>query len=75
MAPEARVLVLDTVIPPGPAPDQGKLLDVLMLSIVTGKERTEAEFAALFAAAGLRLRRIIPKPGGALSIIEAEAAH
>lgn len=30
------------------------------MGILTGRERTEAEFAALFAASGLRLTNVIP---------------
>ncbi|ADO69873.1 ArsR family transcriptional regulator [Stigmatella aurantiaca] len=67
-----RVLVIDAIIPPGNAPHGGKVLDVMMLAVLPGRERTEAEFQKLFAQAGLRLSRIIPTPT-ALSITEAVA--
>lgn len=73
MAPSGRVLVVDTVIPPGNAPHGGKVLDVMMLASLPGRERTEADFQKLFAQAGLRLSRVIPTPT-ALSITEAVAA-
>ncbi|MBN8232736.1 SAM-dependent methyltransferase [Corallococcus macrosporus] len=74
MADGGRVLVVDTVIPPGSAPHGGKVLDVMMLaSLPGGRERTEADFRKLFAQAGLRLSRVIPTPA-ALSITEAVAA-
>lgn len=39
----------------------GKLIDIEMLVITTGgRERTEDEFEALFAKAGLKLSRIVP---------------
>ncbi|WP_244224394.1 hypothetical protein [Corallococcus sicarius] len=65
--------VVDTVIPPGCAPHGGKVLDVMMLASLPGRERTEEDFRKLFAQAGLRLSRVIPTPA-ALSITEAVAA-
>jgi hypothetical protein len=48
------------VILPGDASSINKILDVNMLVLSGGRVRTEAEFGELFAAAGLRLTRIIP---------------
>jgi hypothetical protein len=73
MNPGAKVLVFDCVIPPGNDPHGGKVLDVLMMSALPGFERTEAEFAALFKRAGLKLTRVIQAPA-LLSITEAVAA-
>ena len=53
------VLVIDTVIPDGDTAHFGKLMDIVMLACFTGRERTEAEFAALFRAAGLKLNRVV----------------
>ncbi len=53
MDPGAKVIVVDAVIPQGDHPHLGKLLDIVMLTLLPGRERTEAEFAALFRAAGL----------------------
>lgn len=64
-----RVLVVDAVIPPGNDPDPGKVIDLLMMSSLTGRERTRAEFDALFTAAGFRLTGVIPT-GTRLSIVE-----
>ncbi|NUS65651.1 MAG: SAM-dependent methyltransferase [Saccharothrix sp.] len=64
-----RVLVVDAVIPPGNDPDPGKVIDLLMMSSLTGRERTRAEFDALFARAGFRLERVLPT-GTRLSIVE-----
>ncbi|RKH42545.1 methyltransferase [Corallococcus llansteffanensis] len=68
-----RVLVVDTVIPPGNGPHGGKVLDVMMLASLQGRERTEEDLRKLFAQAGLRLARVLPTPA-ALSITEAVAA-
>ncbi len=73
MAEHGRVLVVDTVIPPGNTPHGGKVLDLLMMASLPGRERTEEEFAKLFAQAGLRLTRVIHTPA-MLSITEAVAA-
>jgi len=69
MAPGGRVLVVDAVIPLGNEPHQGKTLDLMMMASLVGRERTEADFARLFDAAGLRLARVIPTPT-VLSIVE-----
>jgi hypothetical protein len=63
MSPNGRVLVVETVIPPGDEPTLGKLLDLEMLVMGPGgHERTEGEFRALFERAGLLLTRIVPTP-------------
>ena len=73
MNPKGRILVADAVIPPGDKPDWGKLLDIQMMVVVQGKERTKEEFAALFKRAGLKLIRVIPTRCP-LSLIEAVRA-
>jgi hypothetical protein len=63
MADGGRVLVVEMVMPPGGEPSFSKLMDVQMLMLFGGgRVRTEAEFRDLFAAAGLRLTRIVPTP-------------
>ena len=69
MAADGRVLVVDHVIPPGNAPGWGKQLDINMLVLPGGQERTREEFRDLFARAGLRLVRIHPT-ACPLSIVE-----
>jgi len=58
--PGARLLLAETVIPAGNAPSFGKLLDLEMLVLPGGVERTEAEYAALLRAGGFRLTRVLP---------------
>ena len=68
-----RILCGDNVLPPmGDTGGSGtKLLDMLMMVSLPGKERTEAEWRALYDAAGLRVERIVPiNPRSAESIIE-----
>jgi SAM-dependent methyltransferase len=73
MAPGGRVLVAETVVPPGNAPDPIKVMDVNMLVVTGGRERTADEFAALFERAGLKAGRVVPT-GARVSILEAFAA-
>jgi len=47
-----------------------KFMDLNMLVMTGGRERTEAEYQALFTAAGLRLNRVIPTHTE-MSILEA----
>lgn len=61
MAPNAKVLVVEHVIPAPGVPSFGKMLDLEMLVVTPGgRERTESEFATLFAKAGLKLSRVVP---------------
>jgi hypothetical protein len=54
MRPKGMLLVVEFVLPPGSGPSPGLLMDLLMLVGCHGRERTAAEFAKLFEAAGLR---------------------
>jgi hypothetical protein len=73
MAANGRVLVMDRVIKAGNRHSWSKLLDINMMVITGGKERTKQEFRSLFGRAGLRLRRVIATHSP-LSILEAVAA-
>ncbi|MET9295404.1 methyltransferase [Streptomyces sp. NPDC003077] len=70
MTENSRLLVIDAVIPPGNTPHTGKLLDVLMMTSLNGRERTEADFRELVATAGLKVTGVHPTPS-TLSIVEA----
>jgi ubiquinone/menaquinone biosynthesis C-methylase UbiE len=65
-----RLLVIEIVIEPGNAPSFGKFLDLNMMVIPGGMERTEKEYRELFARAGFRLERVVPTPAH-VSVIEA----
>jgi hypothetical protein len=51
----ARVLILDAVLPEGNEPHGAKWLDLLMLVLSGGRERTEAEWRRLLGGAGLEI--------------------
>ena len=70
MMPHGRVLVAEAIIPAGNEPNQIKLIDANMLVVTGGAERTQAEYATLFAASGLQLERVIAT-GQPISILEA----
>ena len=57
---KGKVILLEMVMPPGNDPHPAKFLDIEMLTMVSGKERTEAEFDELFDRAGFKLTRILP---------------
>jgi SAM-dependent methyltransferase len=49
---DSRLLIIDAVVPAGNEPGGGKWLDLLMLAISGGKERSEAQWRELLAAGG-----------------------
>jgi hypothetical protein len=57
--PHAKLLVIETLIPDAPGPDWSKMLDIHMLALLGGRQRTRQEYAALFDAAGFQLVRQI----------------
>jgi hypothetical protein len=73
MQPGTKLLVVESVIPPGNNPFFGKLLDLTMLVLPGGLERTEAEYRRLFSAGGFRLTRIVPTDKE-VSVVEGEPA-
>lgn len=55
-----RVVVIERVLPPAAQASADRLADLHMLVMYGGRERTRREYADLLAAAGLRLRRVVP---------------
>jgi hypothetical protein len=70
---QARVLVIETTIADTPGPDWSKIMDVMMLWIVGGRQRTRSEHEQLLDKAGFQLERVIPAMTGE-SILEAVPA-
>jgi hypothetical protein len=67
--PQGKVLVVDAVVPPGNEPNLAKVMDIEMMAMCESEERNAEQFGKLFAAAGLRLSRIVPTRSH-LSILE-----
>jgi O-methyltransferase domain len=55
----AKLLLIEGIIPDDSNPSWIKMLDIFMLAMLTGKERTRREFEDLLAASGFRLDRVI----------------
>jgi hypothetical protein len=73
MKPESKLLIVEFVLPSDNSPHPGKILDMVMLTVAGGEERTEEEYRALLAKAGLRMTRVVPTASAA-SIVEAVVA-
>ena len=67
-------MALELVVPPGDAPHMSKMIDLTMLGMLTGRERTEGEFGDLFESAGLVFRGVTATPTP-LSFVEGEVVE
>jgi len=65
-----RLILVESVVTAGSQPDFAKLIDLEMLLLPGGRERTEQEFRDLLTDAGFTLTRIVPTKSP-LSVIEA----
>ncbi len=72
MKPDSLVAVIEWVIPETSEPTLGKWMDLHMLAILGGRERTAAEYANLLARADLQLEEVVPT-ASSLSIVMARA--
>lgn len=59
MSKRARVLIIETVVPDAPGPHLSKELDIAMMALPGGMERTQEEYASLAAKCALRLERMV----------------
>lgn len=66
----SRVLIIENVLGDDATDPRGRILDVIMLVVTGGRERTPEEFDALLHAAGLSRTRVIDT-NGPLRIVEA----
>ena len=77
MSATARLLVVEPLLPEHPGSSGFDAMmahtDLNMLVVTGGRERTEADFRALFARAGLRVTGVVATPA-AFSIIEARTS-
>ncbi|MFL6300868.1 MAG: methyltransferase [Terriglobales bacterium] len=73
MPQHARVLLIESVVPSSPEPHLSKELDIVMMVLPGGRERTKEEYADLVAKCGLRLKRVIDTKSP-YSIVEIVAA-
>lgn len=66
-----RVLIVESVIAPGNEPSFAKLLDLTMMALPGGKERTAVEYQSLLEASGFTFAQIVPTSSD-VSIIEGQ---
>jgi len=66
----AKLLVIEEMVPDAPGPAWSKMLDIHMLALIGGKQRTRREYKVLFDAAGFSFKREIDT-GAGISILEA----
>jgi O-methyltransferase domain len=71
-APGAKLLLIECIVPEDSKPSWTKMLDLQMLTLLSGKERTEKEYSEMLRTAGFRLDRVIDV-GMSTSILESVA--
>jgi hypothetical protein len=71
MPANGKLILVEAVVPSSNEPHFSKFIDLNMLVMTGGRERTIEEYRTLLAAAGFRLTRIVPTPSP-MSVVEAE---
>jgi hypothetical protein len=70
---DGKLLLIEHVIKPTNELDSGRFLDVGIIALAKGRERTEQEFGEILRAAGFSLQRVL-STAGLLSILESAPA-
>ena len=71
MTEAGKLLLVEAVVPRGSEPHFSKFIDLNMLVMTGGRERTENEYRMLLEASGFKLTRTIPTESP-MSVIEGE---
>ena len=71
--PHATLLLVEDIVPEAPGPNWARTLDIVMLAVTGGLQRTAREYSTLLAECGFRMERVIDTPTG-ISIVEARSA-
>jgi hypothetical protein len=66
----SRILAMELVMPTDDQPHMSKMIDLTMLGMLNGRERTDSEMRALFEGAGLVYEGFVPTPTP-ISVVEA----
>ncbi len=69
--PRSRVVIVEMVLPDEPQPSPVALMDMNMLVMLGGRERTSGEYRALLAKCGFALERVVPTQG-MFAVLEAK---
>ena len=72
LRPKGRVALVEIIVPEDDRSSWAPLMDLNMLAVLPGRERTAYEYRDLLGRAGLRLDRITPTASG-FDLIEASA--
>ena len=73
MKPDGKLLIVEFVLPEGDTPHLGKIVDIIMLVVPGGQERTPVEYDELLSKAGFKMTRVVPTESP-VSIVEAVIA-
>lgn len=68
----AHLLLIETLVPENADPDWSKMLDIHMLTLLGGRQRTQSEYANLLTEAGFALKKVMDTQTG-ITILEAIA--
>jgi len=55
----SRLLLIECIVPEDSKPSWTKMLDITMLTLLEGKERTQKEYSDMLRTAGFRMDRVI----------------
>ena len=70
----AKILIVESVYKKGKKNEFSPILDIHMMSMYTGKERSRADFEKLLAESGWKLSKLMEPKEGIVSVIEAVKA-
>jgi hypothetical protein len=73
MPEHGKLLLVEMVPTEDNEPHSAKLVDLWLMLLVGGKERTKAQYADLLSRAGFKLERVV-ETAAAVSVIEAVPA-
>jgi len=73
MPAHSKLVLVEAVVSETEDAVLGRMMDINMMVMCGGKERTERQWRALLAASGFALSRVVLMPGP-VSILEAEKA-
>jgi hypothetical protein len=68
-----RLLLVEHIIPSKNEPHPSRVIDLILLAVTGGEERTAEEYAALLAKGGFQITRVVPTRRG-VSVVEAAPA-
>ena len=68
--PHATLLLVEDIVPDVPGPNWARMVDIVMLGVTGGLQRTTGEYESLLAGCGFGMEQVIETPAG-ISIVEA----